>query len=93
MFNIGYVGNTHLFPISVVATSYGLCNLFARGSSILAPLVAELKPEAISKWCFSGLMIIGLVITSIIRDPKRKQKVKQKEFENTDKAASWKQID
>jgi hypothetical protein len=56
----------------VVATSYGLCNAFARGASILAPFVAELKPEEVSMWSFSALMMLGLVVTSIIRDPKRK---------------------
>ena len=73
LFNISYIGNTHLFPIVVVATSYGTCNIFARGSSILAPYIAEMKPDSISQWCFSILMIVGLVVTSIIRDPKEAQ--------------------
>lgn len=76
----------------MVATSYGLCNAFARGASILAPFVAELKPEAISKWCFSALMIAGLVVTSIIRDPKRKKKGRLPDQDEADNQASWDQM-
>jgi len=74
LFNLAYVGNTHLFSISLVATSYSVCNIFGRGSSILSPLVAEVKPESISKWTFIFIMLICLAGTSIIRDPKKKKK-------------------
>jgi len=42
MFNTAYIGNTYLFPVSLVATSYSVCNFFARMASIFAPFVAEL---------------------------------------------------
>ena len=92
LFNIGYVGNTHLFPISMVATSYGVCNIFARGASILAPLVAELKPESISKWSFSVLMMASLAVTTVIRDPKRQGKVRQSQLNDNDRRASWREL-
>lgn len=93
LFNLGYIGNTHLFPIAVVATSYGTCNLFARGSSILAPYVAEMKPDSISQWCFSILMIVGLVVTSIIRDPKKAQfKEDQRRYNQNERLASWQEV-
>ncbi len=43
---------------------------------MLAPLIAELKPQEISKWTFIGIMVASLLITSIIKDPK---KIKEKE--------------
>ena len=36
-FNMAYVGNQILFPISVVASSYGVCNFFSRCATILSP--------------------------------------------------------
>lgn len=74
LFNLAFVANTHLFPIELVATSYSVCNLFARGSSFLAPQVAEAKPAEIAKWVFIVLMTASLVVTSIIREPKKGKK-------------------
>jgi len=44
LFNLAFVANTYLFPIELVATSYSVCNIFGRGSSMIAPQVAEMKP-------------------------------------------------
>ena len=65
--------------------------MFARGATILSPYVAELKPESISQWVFIILMIAGVVVTSIIRDPK-KNGVRQGTFNETDRKASWKEL-
>ena len=43
-FNLVYLGNNLLFPISIKATSYGICNFVARLFTIGAPFFAELKP-------------------------------------------------
>ena len=48
VFNLVYLGNIMIFPTSLVATSFGICNIFARLGTIFAPFVAELKPETIS---------------------------------------------
>lgn len=58
VFNLAYLGNMMLFPTSLLATSYGICNLFARGGTIFAPFVAELKPESIAQVVF--MAVIGL---------------------------------
>jgi hypothetical protein len=42
VYNIAYIGNTEIFPISVVATSFGVCNLVSRLATIFSPFVAEL---------------------------------------------------
>ena len=43
-FNIAYIGNILLFPVTIVASTYGVCGIFARVSTIFAPFIAELKP-------------------------------------------------
>lgn len=48
VYNIAYIGNTEIFSISVVATSFGVCNLVSRLATIFSPFVAELQPESIS---------------------------------------------
>jgi hypothetical protein len=48
-----------LFPTDVLSTVFGICNLFSRVITILAPLFAELKPEAIGLWAFAGATILA----------------------------------
>lgn len=40
-FNICYLGNAVLFPGSILATSYGICNFLAKVFTIGAPFIAE----------------------------------------------------
>jgi len=47
-FNVAYLGNQILFPMSIMAASYGICNVFSRIITIMSPYVAEVKPEAVS---------------------------------------------
>jgi len=73
-FNLAYVGNTYLFPITVVASSFAICNVPARIITIFAPYVAELKPESISQWIFSVIALLALIASLSIRDPKHDKK-------------------
>ena len=41
-FNVAFLGNDVLFPTSIVATSYGVCQTFCRFITILSPRVAEI---------------------------------------------------
>ena len=66
-FNLAYVGNQMLFPIQIVATSYGICNVFSRCATIAAPGVAEIKPEWVSEWIFVIVCIIAFVASLSIR--------------------------
>lgn len=66
-FNVAYVGNVQIFPVSVVATSYGCCNICARICTIMAPYVAELKPEYKSEWLFVIICIMALIAGSLLR--------------------------
>ena len=37
-----------LFDVHIVATAFGICNIFARITTITSPYIAELKPDTIS---------------------------------------------
>lgn len=67
-FNTAFMGNTALFPISVVATSYGICQTFCRFITILSPFVAEIKPKEISEWIFIGATGLALVASLCIKE-------------------------
>ena len=43
-YNLAYVANYSLFPVSILATSMGICNIFCKLFTIIAPYVSELKP-------------------------------------------------
>lgn len=60
-FNVAFVSNQQLFPVSFVATSMGYCNIFSNVGTIFAPYVAELKPESISKHMFVTLCVFALL--------------------------------
>ena len=47
-FNLVFIGTYYLFPTSIVATAFGICNIFARVATIFSPYVAEIKPDSIS---------------------------------------------
>jgi len=66
-FNLAFIGNQLLFSISIVATSFGFCNAFARFATIFAPYIAELHPASISMWIFTVVMIIALISSTFIR--------------------------
>ena len=68
-FNLVYLGNNLLFPVSIKATSYGICNFVARLFTIGAPFFAELKPVTISEFTFIGFSSLAVVATTLIRQP------------------------
>ena len=74
-FNLAYVGNQFLFPISIVATSYGICNVFSRFATIAAPGIAEIKPESISEWVFVSVCVLAFVASLNLRPPPKDPKV------------------
>lgn len=58
-----------LFPTALLASSYGICNLFARSGTIFAPFVAELKPDTIAQLVFMGIIGLSLMSSQMIRTP------------------------
>merc|ERR1712224_806417 len=68
--NMMYTANVQLFPVTIIATSFGITNFFTRTFTIFAPYVAELKPVMISQITFYGLNLLALVATLVLRQPK-----------------------
>lgn len=62
-FCLSYVANQKLFPVSVLATSIGICNIFARLVTISSSFVAELKPEILPMSLFVVFSLLALVAT------------------------------
>ena len=58
-FNAAYIGNVKLFPPGILSTTFGICNMFSRVITILAPFLAELQPDAIGKWSFVGAILLA----------------------------------
>ena len=75
-FNNVYIANRYLFPLIAVATSLGVCNLFARSCTFMAPWVAELKPESKAKWVFI-FMTAGAMCASIFIVDRKKTEERQ----------------
>jgi MFS family permease len=69
-FNIAYIGNVILFPVTIVASTYGVCNIFSRISTIFAPFVAELEPIEISQWIFVATCMLAFVASLNIKQAK-----------------------
>ena len=44
-FNTVFIANNTFFPVSIAATTIGICNVFCRTASIFSPFVAEIHPE------------------------------------------------
>ena len=43
-FNLCYLANAQIFPAIFAGTAFGICNIGAKLTTILAPLIAEVEP-------------------------------------------------
>ena len=64
-FNICYLANAQLFPAIFAGTAIGICNIFAKTSTIIAPLLAEVK-NAAPMTVFAILTGLAAVISTFI---------------------------
>lgn len=46
-FGLSYFGNQEYFEPMYLSTVFGICNVFARSSTVAAPMVAEVIPQPI----------------------------------------------
>ena len=46
-FGFAYYGNAEYFQTDMVSTAFGACNTFARFSTIISPMVAEVLDQPI----------------------------------------------
>ena len=66
IFVLVYAATALCFPTEFLGTAFGLCNLFARGMSIGAPEVSEVKaPYPMCIFCI--MTAVGLVLTPFIK--------------------------
>ena len=68
-FNIVYLGTPMLFPTILVGTAFGICNVVARFTTILSPLIAEVSPP----WpmlIFAALSAVSGVLSLTLRSVK-----------------------
>mmetsp|Transcript_18873 Transcript_18873/g.22298 ORF Transcript_18873/g.22298 Transcript_18873/m.22298 type:complete len:165 (-) Transcript_18873:26-520(-) len=65
-FNMSYLAMRGLFPPAIQATAFGVCNLFARFSTILSPLIAEL-PDPVPMSCFTITCIASALLPLCLR--------------------------
>lgn len=64
-FNISYLANAQLFPPIFSGTAIGICSMFAKLSTIIAPMLAEVPAPApmIVFACFTGAVaVISLLV-------------------------------
>ena len=66
-FNTAYCANILVFPVSMVATTLGLCNFLSRLGTIFAPYVAEITPEWIPKVIFCIVVGAALIAATFLR--------------------------
>jgi OCT family organic cation transporter-like MFS transporter 4/5 len=66
-FNTAYCANPMVFPVSIVATSLGICNFLSRLGTIFAPVVAEITPEWIPKFIFCIIVGTALVSATLLK--------------------------
>jgi hypothetical protein len=70
-FNIAYLSNIMLYPPILATTAFGICNLFARVATIVAPELAEI-PNPVPMGVFSGLCILAIVSSVLLIKKKPK---------------------
>ena len=71
-FNISYLSTPQMFPTALCATAYGICNLFARLSTVIAPELAE-APDPVPMSIFSIMCIGAAFLPLFLRRIKKSQ--------------------
>jgi hypothetical protein len=68
-FTLCYLANAHIFPAIIAGTAFGICNVGAKTTTILSPLVAEVDPPIpMILFCVSTCMG-GILSLMIRKDP------------------------
>lgn len=74
-FNTVYLANAMMFPSILVASSFGICNIFARCATIIAPEMAEV-PLPTPMIVFIILDGLGAMFSILLIKPKLKPNFK-----------------
>jgi len=66
-FGFAYAIHIDLFPAHFLISSYGICNFFCRGVTIIAPLIAEVENPLIPNSTMVVLAVIGAMATWFLK--------------------------
>ncbi len=69
-FNIAYLATPQMFPVVLCSTAFGICNIFARFSTVLSPMIAEL-PDPAPMSIFSIMCIASAFLPLFLRKVKK----------------------
>ena len=69
-FNISYLATPEMFPTALGTTAFGICNIFARFSTVLSPIIAEL-PEPAPMSIFVIICAVSGVLAPCLRPTKK----------------------
>ena len=69
-FNLTYLATPQMFPTALCTTAFGICNIFARFSTVLSPLIAEL-PDPAPMSIFSIVCIASAFLPLFLRSIKK----------------------
>ena len=58
--NIGFICTYDVFPVLFSATGCGICNFFARGLTLFAPMIAEIQ-SLVPMLIFTSLCLLSLI--------------------------------
>ncbi len=72
-FNICYLANAQLFPPIFAGTAIGICNFFAKMSTVVAPLLAE-EPDPAPMAVFAVLTGLAALLSLLIQAPPKGNK-------------------
>ena len=65
-FDICYLANSMIFPAIFSGTAFGFCNIGAKTSTILAPMIAEIEAP-VPMTVFSIVVIVACLLSMLIK--------------------------
>jgi hypothetical protein len=66
-FGFAYAIHIDLFPNHFLISSYGICNLFCRGLTIFAPIVAEIPDPLIPILFLNASALAGFLASALLK--------------------------
>ena len=69
-FDICYLANSLLFPTIFTGAVYGFCNFGAKSATVLAPLLAEIKPPT-PMIIFTAVGAVAGALALFLKMPKK----------------------
>jgi hypothetical protein len=65
-FGYVYIIHIDLFPTYMLSTSYGICNVFSRLTSLVVPFVAEIEDSILPVATLIGFTFVGTICSFLL---------------------------